>query len=142
MKEQNFEKHARYVPGYHFVTFSLILVVLVGAIVNLVNASPDNRLAAVLLLLVPVVLCLLAWYGRVFALRAQDRAIRAEENFRYFVLTGKRLPSSMRMSQVIALRFAPDEEMVALAERAVTEKLSAKQIKQSILNWKADHHRA
>jgi hypothetical protein len=45
-----------------------------------------------------------------FALRAQDRAIRAEENLRHFILTGKPFDSRLRMSQIIALRFAPDDE--------------------------------
>jgi hypothetical protein len=39
------------------------------------------------------------------------------------------------------LRFAPDEELVALVDRAVKENLSAKDIKLSIKNWKADFYR-
>jgi hypothetical protein len=82
------------------------------------------------------------WYCRSFALRAQDRAIRAEENFRHFILTGKTLDARLRMSQIIALRFAPDEEFIELAKEAVDKKLSAKEIKIAIKNWKADHYRA
>ena len=77
-----------------------------------------------------------------FALTVQNRAIRAEENLRYFVLTGKLLPAGIRMSQVIALRFAPDEEFVDLVDRALNEQLSAKEIKQAVKNWKGDYHRA
>jgi hypothetical protein len=74
-------------------------------------------------------------------LRAQDRAIRAEENFRHFRLTGKPFDYRLRLHQVIALRFAVDEEMPALAKKAVEENLTAKQIKQEIKNWRPDHHR-
>jgi hypothetical protein len=45
------------------------------------------------------------------------------------------------LSQIIALRFADDEEFVELTQKAVEENLSSKQIKQSIKNWRADHHR-
>jgi hypothetical protein len=83
----------------------------------------------------------LYWYTRRFALKAQDRAIRAEENIRHFILTGKPLDTGLRLRQIIALRFASDEEMPALAQRAITEKLSSKQIKQAIKNWRADYHR-
>ena len=81
------------------------------------------------------------WYIRWFALRAQDRAIRAEENFRHFILTGQPLDRHLRMGQIIALRFASDEELPALAKRAADEKLSSKDIKQAIKNWKPDYNR-
>jgi hypothetical protein len=76
-----------------------------------------------------------------FALKAQDRAIRAEENLRHFVLTGKLLPASLRIGQIVALRFASDDEFVALAQKAADKNLPGKQIKQSITNWKADTYR-
>lgn len=82
------------------------------------------------------------WYARVFALRAQDRAIRAEENFRYYLLTGKAFPRELAMGQIIALRFAPDEELAELVTRAINEKMKSKEIKAAIKNWRADHHRA
>jgi len=79
---------------------------------------------------------------RSFALKAQDRAIRAEENLRHFVLTGKMLDKNLTILQIIALRFAPEEEFATLTERAVKENLTNDQIKQAIKNWKADNHRA
>jgi hypothetical protein len=142
MKEQNFKNHTRLVPGYHGLTGIAIVALLAGGIINLVGSTRENLYSASLIVLVAVILGLLFWYIRSFALKAQDRAIRAEENFRYYVLTGKRLPSAIRLGQVIALRFAPDEELPSLVERVVAEKLKAKQIKEAIRNWKADHHRA
>lgn len=142
MKEQNFSNHTRLVPAYHFLVSIFILAILVLSIINLVTSSSGNLYAAILFILLNPVLILMFWYIRVFALKAQDRAIRAEENFRHFILTGKPLPQSIRMGQVIALRFAPDEEFVELTNRAVNENLGAKDIKQAIKNWKADHHRA
>jgi hypothetical protein len=56
-------------------------------------------------------------------------------------LTGKLLPASLRIGQIIALRFAADEEFVGLAVKAASENLSSKEIKQSINNWKADTYR-
>ena len=80
-------------------------------------------------------------YARLFALKAQDRAIRAEENLRHFALTGKLLPASLKIGQIIALRFASDNEFVALSEKAAKDGLSSKEIKQSVIQWRADHHR-
>jgi hypothetical protein len=75
------------------------------------------------------------------ALKVQDRTIRAEENLRYFALTGKLLDKNLKISQIIALRFAPDHEMIDLVDRAVRENLSNDQIKKGIQKWKPDHHR-
>ena len=118
MKEQNYKNHTRYVIGYHVITFLAILALLIGSFFNLCNSAKDNLYSASLIFLIAVILLLLAWYMRAFALRAQDRAIRAEENFRYFLLTGKPFPAALRMGQVLALRFAPEDEIPELAERA------------------------
>ena len=141
MSEQNFKNHSRLVFGFHGVTFLLIVTGLIGSIVNLFKADAATHYSAALIVVAFLALLGVAWYTRVFALKAQDRAIRAEENFRHYILTGKPHDKNLRLSQVIALRFASDEEMPALAKRAVEEKLSQKQIKQAIQNWRADHHR-
>ncbi len=142
MKEQNFKNHTRLVAGFHGLTFLLIIALLIGAIINLATSSKENLYSASLLIVVAVIFVLIAWYARAFAVKVQDRAIRAEENLRYFILTGKPLPGSVTMSQTIALRFAHNEEFVALVEKAVNENLKAKDIKAAIKNWRADHHRA
>lgn len=141
MSEQNLNNHSRYVPLYHFLTGGLIFLGLGGSIVNLIKADPHTHYSAALLVTVFLVLVFIFWYARAFALKAQDRAIRAEENFRHFILTGKPLDKQLRTGQIIALRFASDEEMPGLAKRAVEEKLRSKQIKEAIKNWRPDHHR-
>ena len=142
MSEQNFQNHSRYVAGYHFITSTVILAVIIGSFVNLYHAVPDNHYSAALICVISLLLIPFFWYMRAFALRAQDRAIRAEEGLRHLILTGKSLPSGLRMNQIIALRFASDEEFPALAARAVNENLSSTDIKKAIQNWRADNHRA
>ena len=142
MASQNYKNHARYVPLYHFITAAILLAVFIGSIVNLVHSSEDNRYSASLILVISIVLIFLWRFSRSFALKAQDRAIRSEENLRHFALTGKLLDPSLTMGQIIALRFAHDEEFVALAKKAVAEKMDSKAIKESIQNWKSDNHRA
>ena len=141
MSQQNYANHRQMVPGFHYVAFALGLAILIGSLVNLFTAAPENHYSAALITALILLVFLIAWYTRTFALKAQDRAIRAEENLRHFVLTGKLLDSRLRMSQIVALRFAGDEEFVALAGKAAAENLSANAIKQSITNWKADHYR-
>lgn len=143
MQEQNFKNHSRYVPLYHFVTFALILAVLIGSVINLNAAisSGEGVYSASLITVLAVIVLLVCWYARAFAIKAQDRAIRAEENFRHFIATGKPFDSRLRMGQIIALRFAGDDEFVALAKKAVDENMPAKAIKMAVKNWKADNNR-
>ena len=141
MAEQNFKNHSRLVAGWHGLTFVAILALLIGSIVNLCTSAHENLYSASLIVLIAVLFVLFFIYARLFALKAQDRAIRAEENLRHFALTGKLLPASLKIGQIIALRFASDNEFVALSEKAAKDGLSSKEIKQSILQWRADHHR-
>lgn len=138
---QNYKNHVRLVPAFHYVGGTLVLAIFGGSIVNLINADAATHYSAALLVLVSLVLIILFWYSRSFALKAQDRAIRAEENFRHFILTGKPLDQSLRMSQIIALRFASDEEFPALAQQAVAGNMSQAAIKKAIVNWKGDYNR-
>ena len=141
MNEQSFKNHGRYIPLWHYITPLILVAILGGSIVNLIHADAHTHYSAALILLISLVLFIIYWYARAFALKAQDRAIRAEENFRHFILTGKPLDDRLRMSQIIALRFAPVDEFPSLAKKAVEEKLRAKEIKAAIQKWKADHNR-
>jgi hypothetical protein len=82
------------------------------------------------------------FFMRTFALKAQDRAIRSEENLRHFVLTGKLLDSRLQVKQIVALRFAADEEFVGLAKKAADSNMAPEDIKKEIKNWKGDTYRA
>jgi hypothetical protein len=143
MSQQTFETHVRWVPLYHFVLLTILLGALTGGVVNLVRAlgRGSGRIEAATVLLLVVASAILFWYVRVFPLKAQDRAIRAEENLRHYVLTGGLLDPRLSVPQIVALRFAPDEELPALAKRAVAEELSQEAIKRQIEVWKADLYR-
>ena len=143
MSSQNANNHGRYVPVWHFFTPAIILIILGMCIINLVHTDmhPHDLHMWLPIIFIPIVLLILWWYARAFALRAQDRAIRAEENLRHFILTGKPFPKELRMGQIVALRFASDEEFPALVQKAIAENLNSQSIKQSINNWKADHNR-
>lgn len=139
MKQQHFKKHSQYVPGFHMLTFAIIMAALVIAIILM--TSSGISLATVFELLVAVSLGLLFYYTRQFATGNQDRIIRGEENFRSYRLTGKTADSRLTKSQLIALRFADDSEYDALSGKAINQNLSPRDIKQAIQQWRADHHR-
>jgi len=141
MQDQNFSNHARYDPLYHFIAAPLIVAGLIGSLVNLSRSTADNRYAASLLVVAFISLLLTGYLVRIYALKAQDRAIRAEESLRHYILTGKPIDKRLRLGQIIALRFASDDELPELAKTAAEEGLNNKQIKQSIRNWRADHRR-
>ena len=141
-KLQNYSNHSQVVPLYHFITFLAILVLLAGAIIYLLQGDNISQLFPWLFLLLILTLFSVTMHNRSFALRVQDRAIRAEENLRYFILTGKRLNPGITMKQIIALRFASDDEFVELIEKTLSENLKSRDIKKSIKNWRPDYHRA
>lgn len=141
VKTQNYKTHRRLVPGYHGLLYAINIALLTISIVITVQTCKVNCLLGVWLILASFSLILITIFARVFALKAQDRGIRAEENFRHFVLTGKPLDSRLRLGQIIALRFASDAEFPALAVKAVEEKLKSEDIKKLIQDWRGDFHR-
>jgi len=143
MATQNYSNHARWVPGYHFILAGILFFTLIGSLVNLYESWGDHqRLYSAALIVVLTVCCgMLFYYVRTFPLKAQDRAIRAEENLRHFALTGKLLDDRLVIRQIIALRFAPDGEFVDLARKAADVNMTADEIKRAVKNWKPDHYR-
>jgi hypothetical protein len=144
MEEQSYAKHARFVPLFHFVLFGLIVLAFFGSLWNFyrhMNVS-GQRTTDALLVVVTFSMLLLFFFTRTFPLKAQDRAIRAEENLRHYVLAGKLLDHRLNIQQIIGLRFASDGEFVELARKAADEGLSRDDIKKSVKHWRADHDRA
>lgn len=143
MPTQNYANHTRLHPVFHRVLLPVLFLTIIGAGVNLVKSLDDHQrlYSASLILVLSICLFLLAILARVFALMAQDRAIRADENLRHFVLTGKLPDARLTVKQMVALRFASDSEFPALAARAAAESLAPGAIKQAIKNWRADEYR-
>lgn len=143
MSTQNYANHRRTVPGYHLVLLSVTLLTLIGSCVNLYESIGDHQrlYSASLIVALSVIATLLSWYVRIFPLKAQDRAIRAEENLRSFAMTGKLLDPRLTTLQVVALRFASDGEFPALAQRAADENLKPDAIKRAVKQWRADEYR-
>lgn len=135
---QNFKNHQRWQPIFHFVVGPIFMLNVVFAIVLLVR-RPGWITAWTLV--VSIALLILTFLVRINPLRVQDRVIRLEERLRLAVL----LPDPLRAripelteGQLIALRFASDKEVPALVQRALSENLTRKQIKQAIVEWRAD----
>jgi Family of unknown function (DUF6526) len=139
---QSFANHARMVPGFHYVTGTLVLVYLGW---TAWNAMTTRGLNEHFQLLGAGALLGTCWYARAFPLKAQDRIIRLEEQLRLSRL----LPEDLRLRidelsarQLIALRFASDAEVAELVRWVLTDKVTDnKLIKQRIKSWRADFHR-
>lgn len=140
---QNFENHARIVPGFHFVALGIFAINLIWSIYRVIRFfSAESALA----LLLAVAFLLLFFYARIFAMTVQDRVIRLEMQLHLQRL----LPAELRprigdftVGQLIALRFASDEELPGLARKVLDEKLDdRKAIKKMVKNWKPDFLRA
>lgn len=135
MQQQAYKNHVRYHPLFHYIGLPLVLINLIGSIISLVSGF-SGRSA----LMVTFALGLMVTFAslRAYATKLQDRVIRMEENFRHYLLTGVPLDGRLATSQIIALRFASDEEFPALCHRAIEENLKMDAIKQAIQSWRAD----
>lgn len=144
MQDQTLKNHRRSIPLFHLFAWPLAGVIFALSLIKLYRnyeTGLGGLLTPLILLGMAILLVLLMYYSRAFALKAQDRAIRAEENLRYFAMTGNLLDPKLTTPQIIALRFSPNAEFLDLAHRAVAENLSSRQIKESIKNWRPDNHR-
>lgn len=140
---QSFENHTKFVPGFHLVTLAILVANFGWNLQHMVRASSADSLIA---FFTSVGLLLLWYYARIFALAVQDRVIRLEMQLRMQQV----LPADLRsriseftVGQLIALRFASDAELPALARKVLDEKLTdRKAIKKLIQNWQPDFLRA
>ncbi|MGB2635385.1 MAG: DUF6526 family protein [Candidatus Acidiferrum sp.] len=144
MTEQNYSNHVRWVPAYHFFVLPVFILNFGWSIFRLIR--PGFSWDGVVHLLTAAALFVFAINARVFALAVQDRVIRMEERQRL----AKLLPEDLRprigeftKSQLVALRFASDEELPVLARKVLNDKVTdIKGIKQMVKNWRADYMRA
>lgn len=114
------------------------------ALVGLINDAPNRLLWFVLGMIITLLTFLALMLRQHYALMNQNRIVRLELRFRYYVLTQKRFEEvelKLSKGQIFALRFAPDEELPTLVERALKENLSGDEIKRSIKNWLPDEMR-
>lgn len=138
---QNLSNHVKYDPSYHFFLLPVMTINIIMAIIHLVRFP---RFSSVWLLILALAAMVVIGRIRVYALRVQDRVIRLEERLRLMSL----LPEPLRARigelsdrQLIGLRFASDQELPALVQRALDEKLSLADIKKSVVTWRPDYSR-
>ena len=144
METQNYNNHIRFYIPHHFVFYPVIIVLLSGAIYYAVSEEHNRLLWTFISVLIVVIGWLSYMMRQHYALTLQNRIIRLEMRYRYFLLTDKKfepLEEILTESQIFALRFASDEELPLLVEKAVSEKLSATTIKKNIVNWLPDNER-
>jgi len=140
---QNAKNHRRFFPLYHFVLTPIAAIAFVWSLINLVT-NLENWNREIPMCFATFGVLLLGFISRIYALKNQDRIIRMEMRFRFFELTGKSFSEKevhLRLSQIIALRFASDNEMAELVDQTIAKNLSSKEIKSKIKNWKADTRR-
>jgi len=141
---QTYKNHGRMDPVFHYVLVPILLVNLIVTILYVTKHYAAHRHMGPWMIVVSVALLLLAGVTRGYALKAQDRVIRLEERMRIASLVSPAElveVDSLNMRQYVALRFASNPELPELARRAIREKLTAKQIKEAIVAWRADNDR-
>jgi Family of unknown function (DUF6526) len=141
---QNLKNHGRFDPPFHFFILPMLLLNLIFSIYVTIHHWPAHWALHLWWIAMSVVFFVMAGRARDRALCVQDRLIRLEERLRLHAL----LPAEDRahineltVQQLIALRFASDDELPALVRKTLTQNLEPKAIKQSIANWRGDYHR-
>lgn len=145
---QTLASHTRFDPLFHFFlvpVFALgLLMTLIHFFAHLGEGDFRDHFHSALLIVLAAALLIWVFKTRLYALKVQDRIIRLEERLRLMQLLPEPLRSRIpefTEGQLIALRFASDAELPKLAERALNEKLSRKEIKKAVQNWRPDHWR-
>jgi hypothetical protein len=142
MEPQNFANHTRWHPPFHFFALPVMLINFFWAVVMFVKAPSWN---SGWWIVVALALAMLTFFVRTNSLKVQDRIIRLEERLRYQQVLSPSLAqqiSALTPGQIVALRFAADEELEELVSAVTAGKfVKTKDIKQAIKNWRADHFR-
>jgi hypothetical protein len=138
---QDLKHHGRLHPPFHIFSLGFLVLNLIAVIVHLVR---HFTLWNVWLLVMSIVVLVPFFLIRMYALKVQDRVIRLEERMRLRELAPadwRAQIDKLSADQFIGLRFAADEEVVALARQALEENLNRTQIKERIKVWRPDHWR-
>jgi hypothetical protein len=141
---QTFKNHTRFDPPFHFFILPVLLLNLIFSIYATIHRWPNFPHMHLWWIVMSIVLFVMAGIFRGYALKNQDRLIRLEEQLRLADLLSEDqlgLIDALTVDQYVGLRFASDAEVAALAQRAVTENLNRKQIKQAIVTWRPDNQR-
>lgn len=143
MQNQNYQNHRKFYAPHHFVYLPLLGFLLGLGVYKMINEN--DQLSWILFSIVIFLLIYLAFMVRQhYALGNQNRIIRLEFKQRYFEIFNKRsdeIAKKLNFGQIAALRFAYDDEFKMLLNRALNENISGDEIKKSIKEWRADHHR-
>ena len=140
-REQNLSSHRRYFPWHHFVVQPILLG---NVIAQSVRVSNDPTKWNIWEVIFAIGLLIFSFTSRSMSLKAQDRVIRLEERLRLAqLMPGEQATiDSLRSGQLVALRFASDEEVPALARRCASGDLTkTEQIKKEIKTWRPDNLR-
>ena len=139
---QNFANHTRWHPPFHFFDMPVMLINFFWSVVEFVKA-PDRNLGW--WIVVSLALLLLTFFVRTNSLKVQDRIIRLEEKLRYQRLLSPAVvqqAGALTAGQIVALRFAGDDELEGLVRAVASGKLAKpRDIKQAVKNWRADTFR-
>ena len=138
---QNFSQHTRWDPPFHFFVLPVFFITLIGVIVHAAR-RPSIHSAWMIVVMLAAIIAI--FKIRLYSLKVQDRIIRVEERLRLATLIDPALRprlNEITESQLVALRFASDGELPALAARALNEKLSKADIKKAIQHWRPDYWR-
>ena len=142
---QNYSNHVRFDPPWHFFIAPAFLINLIVSIAATVYYWHQHAALGLWWVFMSLVALMEVGRARMHSMVVQDRVIRLEEKLRYLqVLSPAEVAASetLTLRQIIALRFASDAELSSLVNRALNEKLTSKQIKQAITNWRSDTLRA
>jgi hypothetical protein len=139
---QTFSNHTRWQPWFHYFVAPVLLINVVWAIVVFVKA-PDRNTGW--WIIVSFALVVLATLVRLNSLKVQDRLIRLEEKLRYQQVLSPALcqqAGTLNPSQIVALRFAGDDELEELVSAVLAGKFNKNaDIKRAIKNWRGDTFR-
>ena len=140
--EQSYKNHTRFVPLFHVGVLASLLAYFVWALIEVFRGVSSG---SVMNLLLAVALILMALSLRTQVLTVQDRVIRLEMRLRMRELLHPELAeqaAALSIRQLIALRFASDEELPALCRDVLSGVCATQNIKQRVKNWQADYLRA